>query len=415
MKTSLFAPPRIQVVICFHDRDREGLRMLEVHLTPLSRQIDIWHRDKMVPGERSDEVLQSKLRNANLVILLVSADFNAEWDEKISTAMQPCPEGRSRVVPVLLRPCTWIGLPFYGLQPLPSDGTPLVSNGLVVEERFAMVAQALHELVEGIARSSQIASSIATAAPHTLVETLAQLERERHELELRAAQTVRKTLPTDDHVISSSPSIASDPGHGARTASSRPDSESEPGHLAAREEDVSAQPAQKSSLPLLPLQQRPLPPPQAPPRNAGPPRLISPPPRESTRLVASPGLVPPPPPLPDFYPPRADPTRRSASPPPPPRFVPPPPLPPSPDFWPPRADPTRRSASPLPPKFAPPPPPGFAPPPPVTAPYHSKDCCFFCEREVDKKQLVRGNIGSICKECILNLYLHHLAPNYTDF
>lgn len=139
----------LSVVMLYHDADEPSLRLLEAHLDPLRRTglLTIWHRGKLLPGANQLEHTQDKLRSAHLVLLLVSADFNAawdtEWDTRLFDALQHGPAYARQVVPVVLRPCAWSGLPFYGLQPIPKDGRPLVVDGKPVEERFASLTAEL--------------------------------------------------------------------------------------------------------------------------------------------------------------------------------------------------------------------------------------------------------------------------------
>lgn len=75
-------------------------------------------------------------------------------------------------------------MPYYGLQPLPKDGAPLVVDGRPVEARFAAVADELRDLVEQMRKGTDWRKTITRANP-VLAETLAGLERERANL-LRA-------------------------------------------------------------------------------------------------------------------------------------------------------------------------------------------------------------------------------------
>ena len=57
-----------------------GLRdELEAHLTLLKRQeiIDTWHDRKITAGTELDSAIDANLREADIVLLLVSADFMA--------------------------------------------------------------------------------------------------------------------------------------------------------------------------------------------------------------------------------------------------------------------------------------------------------------------------------------------------
>lgn len=123
--------PLLRIVMCYHNNDIDHVRLLEAHLAPLSRAIsvEIWHRGMVPPGDSTEALLQEKLRTSHIVLLMVSADFNANWDASITASLRASPLTTLRVVPIPLRPCTWNGLPFYGMQPIPPDGLPLVREG----------------------------------------------------------------------------------------------------------------------------------------------------------------------------------------------------------------------------------------------------------------------------------------------
>lgn len=143
----------LNVVILYHDADAHFLRMLESHVDPLRRKgiIDIWHRGKLLPGETKDAVTIARLRVAHLVLFLASADFNStwdsSWDERLADALRHSMPYVQQLIPVHLRPSSWSGLPFYGLQPLPKDGQPLVVDGKPVETRFCALSNELRDLV----------------------------------------------------------------------------------------------------------------------------------------------------------------------------------------------------------------------------------------------------------------------------
>ena len=89
----------------------EALRdTLETHLTLLKRQhvIDMWHDRKISSGTEWDKAIDENLEAADIILLLISADFLASdycWDIEIQRAMQRHKEKSAVVIPVLLRPC----------------------------------------------------------------------------------------------------------------------------------------------------------------------------------------------------------------------------------------------------------------------------------------------------------------------
>jgi hypothetical protein len=109
----------------------EGLRdQLEKHLTMLKRQgfIETWHDRRITAGEPLDTAISSHLDTADVVLLLVSADFLASdycYDQEMSRALERHEAGQCTVIPVILRACDWHDAPFGGLLAAPKDGKPV--------------------------------------------------------------------------------------------------------------------------------------------------------------------------------------------------------------------------------------------------------------------------------------------------
>lgn len=139
----------INIVALHHTDDEPHLLRLEGHLSPSSakRLIDLWHAGKIGPGEDRKAVLARKLAEAHLVLLLVSAEFNRDLDPDLSDAIARAMRDARRVIPIVVRPCAWTGLPFDPLQPLPRDRRPLVKDGTPIDRRFASVAADIRQVV----------------------------------------------------------------------------------------------------------------------------------------------------------------------------------------------------------------------------------------------------------------------------
>jgi hypothetical protein len=108
------------------------------HLAPLRREglIDVWHDAMLRPGEHLDPAVQAALAASDLVLLLVSADFiHSEYcyEQEMMRAFARQRARTARVVPIILRPCQWKGLPVGEGQTLsefvalPKDGLPVTS------------------------------------------------------------------------------------------------------------------------------------------------------------------------------------------------------------------------------------------------------------------------------------------------
>ena len=131
----------------------EALRdELEKHLAGLLRQgvITTWHDRRIAPGEELHGLIDEHLNAADIVLLLVSADFLDSdycYDVEMTRAMERHERGEARVIPVILRPCDWHGAPFGGLMAVPSDGKPVAKHA-TLDDGFLEVAKAIRAVVE---------------------------------------------------------------------------------------------------------------------------------------------------------------------------------------------------------------------------------------------------------------------------
>ena len=126
----------------------EALRNeLEKHLSVLRREdvITTWHDRRIGPGEELHGQINGQLNSADIVLLLVSADFLASdycYDVEMIRAMERHERGEARVIPVILRPCDWHGAPFGALMAVPSDGKPVTKHASL-DDGFLEVARAI--------------------------------------------------------------------------------------------------------------------------------------------------------------------------------------------------------------------------------------------------------------------------------
>jgi CheY-like chemotaxis protein len=106
--------------------DEELRDELAGHLKILERRgvIRSWVDRDIVPGQEWDSEIKEALLGADIVLLLVSADFIKSdyiWGKELDTAMQLHQQGKATVIPVLIRATDIEGAPFAKLQGLPKD------------------------------------------------------------------------------------------------------------------------------------------------------------------------------------------------------------------------------------------------------------------------------------------------------
>lgn len=132
--------------------DDELRKELDKHLSFLQRQgvISSWDDRRIGLGEEIHGEIRAHLESADIVLLLVSADFLASdycYDVEMQRALERHKQGTARVIPVILRPCDWKEAPFGMLKACPNDGKPVV-NHTTPDEGFLQVAQAIRQVAK---------------------------------------------------------------------------------------------------------------------------------------------------------------------------------------------------------------------------------------------------------------------------
>ena len=94
---------------------------LETHLRVLRRGglIAEWHDSDIKAGDDWKTEIDRHLTSADIVLLLVSADFIASdycWGEEMTKALERHARGEAKVIPVILRHCRWASTPLAKLQ-----------------------------------------------------------------------------------------------------------------------------------------------------------------------------------------------------------------------------------------------------------------------------------------------------------
>jgi len=145
----------ISVFISYSHKDEDLRNQLETHLTTLKREgvIDVWHDRRIAPGDEFERAINRALEEAQVILLLVSADFLASeycYSKEMLRAVERHDAGEAKVLPVILRPCDWHRAPFGKLLATPTDGKP-VKKWPDIDEAFLHVVQDVRRAIETIA------------------------------------------------------------------------------------------------------------------------------------------------------------------------------------------------------------------------------------------------------------------------
>ncbi|MCG9890853.1 MAG: TIR domain-containing protein [Thermosynechococcaceae cyanobacterium MS004] len=112
----------------------EALRdELETHLKLLQRQglIEPWHDRKIAPGQEWKGEIDSNLERADIILLLISADFIASdycYDIEMTRALARYEAKEAEVIPIIVRDCSWHSAPFGKLQALPKEAKAVTNK-----------------------------------------------------------------------------------------------------------------------------------------------------------------------------------------------------------------------------------------------------------------------------------------------
>lgn len=148
------APSRTRLFFSYSHKD-EGLRdELETHLALLKREglLQTWHDRRIGAGDEWAGQIDKHLDEADVILLLVSADFLASdycFDKEMKRALERHDAGQARVIPVILRKTDWHSAPFAGLQALPKAGRP-VTLWQDRDEAWTDVALGIRRAVEAL-------------------------------------------------------------------------------------------------------------------------------------------------------------------------------------------------------------------------------------------------------------------------
>src|SRR5258708_26790507 len=118
------ATKSIAIYIACAPEDHAVREKLETHLSTLQRlyQLTWWHKHRIDPGQERSREIESHLRHADIVLLLISPHF-LKSDEcfhvEMQSALKRLDTEEARVIPIIARPTPhWKELPFGKLQVL---------------------------------------------------------------------------------------------------------------------------------------------------------------------------------------------------------------------------------------------------------------------------------------------------------
>jgi hypothetical protein len=151
-----------EVFISYAHEDQAFREELDKHLSNLRRQqvISSWFDGDILPGAEWESQIMEHLKTAQIILLLISADFIDSdfcYSTKMTQAIDRHDTDQARVIPIILRPVDWKGAPFAKLQALPKGGKP-VTKWPTHDEAFANVVQGIRAAIEDLTSKKKTAN-----------------------------------------------------------------------------------------------------------------------------------------------------------------------------------------------------------------------------------------------------------------
>jgi hypothetical protein len=120
----------VTVFYSYSHKDDKYRDKLETHLSLLKRQgiIREWHDRKISAGEDWKVAIDKNLESADIILLLVSSDFIASdycWGIEMKRALSRYKVGKTRLIPIIVRPVDLKDAPFRNIEPLPKNTKPI--------------------------------------------------------------------------------------------------------------------------------------------------------------------------------------------------------------------------------------------------------------------------------------------------
>jgi nucleoside phosphorylase len=145
---------KVKVFLSYSPVDEKFKDDLLKSLSPLKREgiIEAWTNRDAMAGENWKEFIDTKLKEADLILLLISSDFIASehcYEYEMPRVMERLKSGTARVIPILLRPTNWQNSPFASLGGLPRDLKP-VSQWDSEDLAFLDISQGIRNVCQSI-------------------------------------------------------------------------------------------------------------------------------------------------------------------------------------------------------------------------------------------------------------------------
>jgi len=144
----------IPVFVAYSPEDNSFCEALLKNLALMEQKkyISVWHEGKILAMQDVKQIASEKLRQAQIILLLVSVDFLAADDlvyqRELMRVLSPrsLRKGDKTIVPIIVRSCDWEDAEFGEMPCLPEGGKAINSS------HWQNMDEAYTNVVEGIKR-----------------------------------------------------------------------------------------------------------------------------------------------------------------------------------------------------------------------------------------------------------------------
>jgi hypothetical protein len=147
----------LEIFFSYTHADEAWRKKIEISLSTLKRQklIKGWSDRNILGGSEWEEMINSHLQTAPIILLLISPDFIASdycYSNELDQAIKLHEARLARVIPIILRPTDWKDTPFNRLQALPRDAKP-ISRWADTDEALLDVAKGIRRVIEDLQKT----------------------------------------------------------------------------------------------------------------------------------------------------------------------------------------------------------------------------------------------------------------------
>lgn len=93
------------------------------------------------------QAVDTHFNGVQIILLLISADFISMKSEEMQRALERYQQGKTRIIPILLRPVNWESTPIAFLSPLPTNGQP-ITQWSDLDVAFTDVSKDIREVIQ---------------------------------------------------------------------------------------------------------------------------------------------------------------------------------------------------------------------------------------------------------------------------